>query len=96
MSSAPLTQFAGELGVGMQVPVEKGEGLDHRLLLLVLDNLGWTHFRFVRIIPKLSKHPPLAQEVPALVSSVEFADAGVCWTVLRSGSDPSIPNNPHR
>jgi hypothetical protein len=41
--------------------------LAQRLLLVVLNNLGWTHFRLVRIIPKLSECPALAQEIPALV-----------------------------
>ena len=37
------------------------------LLLVVLDNSGWTYFRFVGIIPELSKCPALAQQIPALV-----------------------------
>jgi hypothetical protein len=39
----------------------------HGLLLVVLDNFGWAHFRLVRIIAKLSKCPALAQEIPTLI-----------------------------
>ena len=37
------------------------------LLLVVFDNLGWTHFRPVRVLPKLSQCMALAQQIPALI-----------------------------
>ena len=37
------------------------------LLLVVLDYLGSTYFRLVRVIPKFAQCPALAQEIPVLV-----------------------------
>ena len=48
-------------------PAASAVTVQRALLLVVLDNLRWTNFRFVGIIAKLSKCPALAQEIPALV-----------------------------
>src|SRR6266478_1812150 len=37
------------------------------LLLVVLDYVGSTYFRLVRVIPKFAQCPALAQEIPVLV-----------------------------
>src|SRR6266700_3267704 len=37
------------------------------LLLVVLDYLGSTYFRLLRVIPKFAQRPALAQEIPVLV-----------------------------
>lgn len=39
----------------------------HPLRLIILDNLRRAHFRFVRILPDVTKSASLAQKVPALV-----------------------------
>ena len=40
---------------------------DQTLLLIILDDLRWTNFCFVRVKPDVAKSTSPAQEVPALI-----------------------------
>ena len=46
------------------------------LLLIILDDLRWANFCFIRVIPDVTKSTSLAQEVPALIQfNLDFLKA---------------------
>jgi hypothetical protein len=66
--SSPQCGQAKECSIYEILSYEHRRGFSfYDLLFVVLDDLGSTYFRLVRVIPKFAECPTLAQEIPVLV-----------------------------